>query len=170
HRLIGMFEGVDRIGKLTIGDIDRAEHTLTRLTEANAAALIIIRLLREMQGVAFESALETSRTPGFLFDMNRFFQRLLSRFLRENLTVERIMDEHAIRDVFAYSAAANPKGRRAPRPRPDYALSRANNLCRFVDAKYRDIWEKNLPAEWLYPIISSSKDRATSFYARCSCQ
>jgi len=146
-----MFGVVKQIHRLEVNDIDKAERSLTRLTAANASALTIIRLLRIMQGVAFETTVDSSRTPGFLFDMNHFFQRLLSRFLRENLTDRRIMDERAIGDVFAYSRGANPKGRRAPKPRPDYALFHANKVA-FIDAKYRDIWEKGLPAEWLYQL------------------
>ena len=48
--------------------------------------------------------------PGFLFDMNVFFQRLLSRFLRDNLAGARIADELAIRNLLAYAL----KQRRAP--------------------------------------------------------
>jgi 5-methylcytosine-specific restriction enzyme subunit McrC len=102
-----------------------------------------------MQGAAFESVAEF-RTRGFLFDMNIFFQRLLSRFLSENLTSRQIKDEHAIGNVFAYSV--NPKGRTAPKPRPDYALFHNNRLCGFLDAKYRDVWEKGLPPDWLYQL------------------
>jgi 5-methylcytosine-specific restriction enzyme subunit McrC len=151
-RLAGRFGDVQDINRFGIDDIDQAERALTRLTAANEAALTIIRLLTDMQGVAFETVEASSRTPGFLFDMNRFFQRLLSRFFSENLTATRILDERAISNVFAYSASVNPKGRSNPKPRPDFACIRDNRLCGFVDAKYRDIWEKGLPAEWLYQL------------------
>lgn len=81
HRLAAKFGDVKRIEKLDISDIDRAEQSLTRLTAANASALTIIRLLQNMRGLAFERVKELSLMPGFLFDMNYFFQRLLSRFL-----------------------------------------------------------------------------------------
>jgi 5-methylcytosine-specific restriction enzyme subunit McrC len=152
HRLAERFGEVERKAKLDVGEIDRAEHDLTRLTAANAPALTIIRLLHDMLGVEFEPLGDSSRMPGFLFDMNVFFQRLLSRFLHDNLTSARIEDERAIRNVFAYALDANPRRRRAPTPRPDYALFRGNALCSFLDAKYRDIWERSLPAEWLYQL------------------
>lgn len=152
HQLSARFGDVEHLARLGIGDIDRAERELTRLTAANRPALTIIRLLQDTLGLAFESAQQSSRMPGFLFDMNIFFQRLLSRFLRDNLTGTRIADEVPIRNLFAYASDANPRRRSAPAPRPDYALFRGNTLHAFLDAKYRDIWERGLPAEWLYQL------------------
>jgi 5-methylcytosine-specific restriction enzyme subunit McrC len=152
NRLAGMFGGVKRKARLDASDIDRAQRGLTRLTAANGPALTIIQLLHDMLGLAFDSAGQPVRMPGFLFDMNAFFQRLLSRFLHENLSGQRIVDERAIRNVFAYAADANPRRRTAPQPRPDYALFHGNTLRGFLDAKYRDTWERNLPAEWLYQL------------------
>ena len=83
--------------------------------------------------------------------MNKFFQKLLSRFLKEYSSVYRIEDERVIGNVLIYSADANPKHRN-PRPRPDYALFRNNAVYCFADAKYRDVWEKGLPADWLYQL------------------
>jgi 5-methylcytosine-specific restriction enzyme subunit McrC len=71
--------------------------------------------------------------------MNIFFQRLLSRFLHDNLTGTRIADEVPIRKLFAYAPDGNPRRRSAPAPPPDYALFRGNTLYAFLDAKYRDI-------------------------------
>lgn len=151
RRLADLFAEVAHLGRLAVEDIDRAERGLTRLTAANAAALTIIRLLKDMQGAVLESVEGVIRTPGFLFDMNKFFQKLLSRFLREN-AIFRIEDERAIGNVFNYSPDANPRHQSAPKPRPDYALFRQNEVCCFADAKYRDVWQKGLPAEWLYQL------------------
>jgi 5-methylcytosine-specific restriction enzyme subunit McrC len=152
HRLAEMFGGVERKARLTTRDIDRAERGLTRMTAANAPALGIIRLLQDMFGLELESIGQPTRMPGFLFDMNVFFQRLISRFLHDNLTSARIVDEWALRNVFAYATNANPRRRRAPAPRPDYALFDGKTLCGFLDAKYRDNWERGLPVEWLYQL------------------
>ena len=67
-------------------------------------------------------------------------------------TRAKINDELPIRGLFAYAADANPRRRKAPAPRPDYALFCANELKGFLDAKYRDIWNWGLPAEWLYQL------------------
>jgi hypothetical protein len=130
---------------------------------------MIIRLLEDSLGLAFDAAQPPSRMPGFLFDMNVFFQRLLSRFLHDNLTSVRIADEVAIRNLFAYAPDANPRQRSAPAPRPDYALFDGSTLHGFVDAKYRDIWERGLPTEWLYQLslyaLASPNDVSVLLYA-----
>jgi 5-methylcytosine-specific restriction enzyme subunit McrC len=152
YRVAGAFGDTERKVRLDTRDIDKATRGLSRLTAASAPALRIIRLLSDMLGVAIEPGGAPSRMPGFLFDMNIFFQRLLSRFLRDNLTGSTIQDEAAIRNIFAYAADANPRGRSSPAPRPDFALFHGNALGGFMDAKYRDIWKWGLPADWLYQL------------------
>jgi 5-methylcytosine-specific restriction enzyme subunit McrC len=152
HKLAAGFGDVEQKTILFGNDIDRAERGLTRLTAANAPALSIIRLLHDMLGLGFEHEGELNRTPGFLFDMNRFFQHLLSRFLHENLMQHRIKDEWEIRNIFAYAEQANPRRRAVPVPRPDFALFRGDFMRGFLDAKYRDIWVKDFPADWLYQL------------------
>ncbi len=169
HQLSARFGDVERLARLDIDDIERAERELTRLTAANRPALTIIRLLHDTLGLAFDFAEHSNRMPGFLFDMNMFFQRLLSRFLHDNLTGTRIADEVPIRNLFAYAPGGNPKRRRAPAPRPDYALFHGSTLYAFVDAKYRDIWERGLPAEWLYQLslysLASPRQVSVLLYA-----
>jgi 5-methylcytosine-specific restriction enzyme subunit McrC len=152
HQLAAMFGNVEHKDRLDERDLDQVERGLTRLTATSAPALTIIRLLLGMQGASFEPIADPHRTPGFLFDMNYFFQRLLSRFLHENLTGHTIKDEYAAGNIFAYASDANPKRRSLPKPRPDFAPFRAKKLTGFLDAKYRDIWEKGFPAGWLYQL------------------
>lgn len=172
HQLSALFRGVTADDGLRLRDVDLAERGLTRMTIASQPALTLIRLLLEAQGIDFDRSQPQSRVPGFLFDMNLFFQRLLSRFLHENLTDARVVDEVAIRDLFSYAAHANPRGRSVPRPRPDYALYRGPSLCAFLDAKYRDVWAKALPAEWLYQLsiyaLASPAQVAVLLYASMS--
>jgi 5-methylcytosine-specific restriction enzyme subunit McrC len=174
HQLSAMFGDVERLERLGADDINRAERELTRLTAASRSALTIIRLLHESLGVAFDSAQQPNRMPGFLFDMNIFFQRLVSRLLHDSLTSTRLADELPIRNLFAYAPDANPRKRRAPAPRPDYALFCGNTLCGFLDAKYRDIWERSLPAEWLYQLsiyaLASPGEVSVLLYASMSAE
>jgi 5-methylcytosine-specific restriction enzyme subunit McrC len=162
-----MFGDVETKVHIDTAEIDRAEHGRTRLTVASAPALKIVRLLHDMQGVAFEPAGEASQMPGFLFDMNIFFQRLLSRFLHDSLSSGRVADEHAVHNVFAYVRDANPRRGGAPEPRPDFALFYGNTLRGFIDAKYRDIWERGFPADWLYQREGITKGPLTvAWYSR----
>lgn len=109
---------------------------------------------------------------GYLFDMNLFFQRLLSRFLHENLTEARIGDEFTIRGLYSHAPGANPRRRRTPAPRPDIALYRGNNLTAFLDAKYRDLWDRPLPHDWLYQMtiysLASPSKLSVLLYASMS--
>jgi 5-methylcytosine-specific restriction enzyme subunit McrC len=172
QRLSAMFRDVEPLANLGRDNIERAERGLTRLTATCQPALTIIGLLQDMLGLAFDSGHQLVRTPGFLFDMNNFFQRLLSRFLHDNLTGSRMADELAIRNLFAYATEANPRKRTAPAPRPDYAIFCNNELSGFLDAKYRDIWDKGLPADWLYQLsiyaLASPCEVSVMLYASMS--
>lgn len=155
HHINGLsarFLEVDSTAQLTVEDLDVAELGLTRLTKAYQPTLAILRLLLQMRGIDAASTAVAIETPGYLFDMNTFYQRLLSRFLRDNLVGLTIRDEYGLRDTFAYSPLGNPRRLSAPSPRPDYALFGPNGLQGFLDAKYRDIWNRGLPASWLYQL------------------
>lgn len=171
RRLAGAFDAVDTT-TLQQGDLDEVERGLTRLTATSKPALTLIRLLLGMHGTSMETETFSYRTLGFLFDMNSFFQRLLSRFLHENLDGLSIKDEHATKGMYAYAPHGNPKGRSLPRPRPDFALFNANGLIGFLDAKYRDVWEKGCPASWLYQLsvyaLASPNQKSILLYGTTS--
>jgi 5-methylcytosine-specific restriction enzyme subunit McrC len=172
NQLAARFASVNEKHYLARLDIDRAESSLTRLTVAYRPALIILRLLLAMQGVDTASTSASVRTPGYLFDMNAFYQRLLSRFFRVNLIGQTIRDEYSLRHTFSYAPEGNPRRQKAPSPRPDYALFDAKGLKGFLDAKYRDAWERGIPADWLYQLsvyaLASPSHTSTLLYATMS--
>ncbi|MBU5310924.1 hypothetical protein KQI38_02705 [Tissierella carlieri] len=51
-----------------------------------------------------------------------------------------------------YTLAHNPRGRRSSTPRPDFALMKNGNVVKLLDAKYRDLWDRNLPRDMLYQL------------------
>jgi 5-methylcytosine-specific restriction enzyme subunit McrC len=132
--------------------LERSRREQNRLTAAYRPAVEIIELLYAGSGVVQEGSERRAEFRGFLFDMNRFFQALIGRFLRDNLQGYQVKDEHALRDIFSYVQGHNPKHRRHPKPRPDFVVFGEGGPQALLDAKYRDLWEQNLPREMLYQL------------------
>ena len=124
----------------------------SRLTAAYEPAFALIRLLLAGYGVSTTQARLGVELPGFLFDMNLLFQAALGRFLRDWLTDASVTEQYRLADIFRYQPLFNPRRKHAPTPRPDYVMTRSNHIVAIADAKYRDLWERDLPSGMLYQL------------------
>jgi 5-methylcytosine-specific restriction enzyme subunit McrC len=146
---------------LTQADIDKARQIVDRRTTAYSSALILIEILAKGMGISLAEENDAAQLPGFLFDMNRFFQALISRFLKEELTGFSIQDEYQLRGIFEYDPANNPQRRRAVVPRPDFLVTSSGQVKEFLDAKYRDLWTNALPPNMLYQLVIYALSKST---------
>jgi 5-methylcytosine-specific restriction enzyme subunit McrC len=133
--------------------ISKAQDALDRRTARYGAAIRLIRLLHDGQSVTLDDHPDTPRVslPGFALDMNRIWQQLLGRALREWSETNEVREEFALRAIFQRNPSY-PLRRSVPRPRPDFAVFENGALVTFLDAKYRDLWERSLPREMLYQL------------------
>lgn len=146
-----------------------AWNCVNRLTNRYKPILEIINILYESQGIQLEDGSVKMQLQGFFFDMNTFFETLISRLIRDFTEEYTLRDQYSLHDMFAYTPGFNPQRRKSPTPRPDFALMKGKKVVKLLDAKYRDLWETNLPGEMLYQLaiyaVSGIGDRtATILY------
>ncbi len=152
RRLISLLSNSVRVRRLNQTLLDLALRQMDRRTSAYRAPLMIISLLLQDYGSSWGSPITALLLRGFLFDMNRFFQALVSRFLHDYLQNYAIQDQHTLNDLFSYDATRNPHGKKAPIQKPDFVVMRSGRIVAMLDAKYRELWEKPLPREMLYQV------------------
>lgn len=169
-RLAQVLEDNVPVIQLTMAVLDKASRAIDRRTTAYTSSLTLIRMLLSGMGVSIAEPSGAISLPGFLFDMNVFFQSLMSRLLHDELRELSIHDEHRLNKMFEYDPANNPQHRRAVEPRPDFALFSHGKLIELLDAKYRDLWQKSLPRNMLYQLAiyalsaNIAKPQATILY------
>lgn len=152
HRLQKQMAKTVKILPLSRMSLVMAGREMDRRTRAYEPATTLIEILLNMEDVSLDEGTDPVAVKGFLFDMNRFFQALLSRFLHDNLVGIQLLDERSVRQMFSYEPDKNPQHRRAPKLRPDFTVMAGRQVLAVLDAKYRDLWELSLPREMLYQL------------------
>jgi 5-methylcytosine-specific restriction enzyme subunit McrC len=137
---------------LDLRRVRAARAGLDRMTDRYDSALALIEMILESIEIGIDGTSEVTRLPGFLFDMNKFFERLVTRYLRDHLEGVEVREQVQLRTLFSYSRSANPHRRHAPVPKPDIELRVGHAPGVFLDAKYRDLWRTKLPREMLYQL------------------
>lgn len=152
ERICSIFcETVDSI-PLNRMTLQKAKNSLNRLNDRYSAILEIINILYESQGIQLEDGTTTVNLRGYFFDMNTFFETLIGRLLTNCEDKFHVKDQFSLHDMFIYTPGYNPRGRKSPIPRPDFALVENEKVVKLMDAKYRDLWDRNLPRDMLYQL------------------
>jgi len=151
HRLCSIMEESVKSQEINRDILLRASAHIDRLNEKYGHALEIIKILYESQGIQPEDGSHI-RIHGFFFDMNRFFQALISRLLHDFLEGYKIQDERRLYDMFSYSPEYNPWEKKSPVLKPDFSVMEGKKVKCFLDAKYKDLWNNQLPAYMLYQL------------------
>lgn len=137
--------------KLTAYLLAQTRQVLDRRTVAYEPALKLIEIL--LQGQSLGQGVATDfYLPGFLFDMNHFFQALVGRFLAEHLPGYTLKEEYQLHNAIVYDPDHNPRHRRSPTPRPDFVVMEGRKIVAVLDSKYRNLWERDLPRDMLYQL------------------
>ena len=138
--------------KLTRFLVQNAQNNANRLTAIYQPILSIIEILLTSHGISLDKKETDIKLPGFLFDMNRFYQALLFRFLSENLLGFDVQDEFQLSGMVTYHPQFNPQKKRAATLRPDFAIIKDHQVIALLDAKYRDLWKNPLPRHMMYQV------------------
>ena len=150
---------------LSEASLREAYRAINRLSAGYEPALDLIEILYSGSALSLDEH-RTITVPGFLFDMNSFFQRLLARFLTEYAPTLEVRTEHTLYGMMRYAAQHNPQRRQSPRPRPDFVVrNKKGVVVALLDAKYRDLWEQSLPPSMLYQLAMYSLSQPRPFTA-----
>ncbi len=137
--------------QLSKQSLNRTQRAMNRLTAAYLPAIKLIEILFASSGISIDGQQQTIPLSGFLFDMNLFFQNLLSQFMKEHLPEYEVQDQYELEGMMKY--VDNPQRRLAPKLRPDYVLKQKGKIVAVLDAKYRDLWQETLPPNMLYQLV-----------------
>lgn len=139
--------------KLSLKSFGNAYRTLNRLTRAYEPILNLIYLLWSTNIPNIYGKYKEVPISGFLLDMNKFFEDLIAKFLKASLENYVVYHPYSFSNMISYIPEYNPKNHKIKKNiYPDFVIFQNNKCFAVLDAKYRDLWNKNLPIKWLYQL------------------
>ncbi|KKL53881.1 hypothetical protein LCGC14_2270990 [marine sediment metagenome] len=122
---------------LNLKNFKKANRMLNRLSRAYEPILNLVFLLWSRNVPNIYGKYEELPLPGFLLDMNKFFEDLLSKFLQESLPDYEVQPQYSFSDMISYNPKYNPKKRQMKRRIfPDIVIFKDSKSFAVLDAKY----------------------------------
>jgi 5-methylcytosine-specific restriction endonuclease McrBC regulatory subunit McrC len=147
NRYFGAIPRLDLNGRT----LATAQAVLDRQSRHYAPLLQLVALLAQGSGVGLTAG--GVSVGGFLLDMNRAFERFLTRYLQTHTPPGmRVVSQDSRADVFAY--LDNPQRWRQPAIRPDFVFIQQGKTRAIGDAKYQDHTLKPPTTPELYQLVT----------------
>src|SRR5260370_35259941 len=99
YRLVSVFKEAVSPIRLDEQTLKRLHREMDRLTAAYKPAITIIEMVLTAEGIWLAAGLPKMRLPGFLFNMDLFFQTLRSGFLNEYLQDPEERDQRQVKGI-----------------------------------------------------------------------
>jgi 5-methylcytosine-specific restriction enzyme subunit McrC len=142
HRLASILSETVTPIKLNRYVIQTLDQKMNRLTTAYMPAIQIIKILWESKGTGLDGPEPSIELPGFLYNMDLFFQRLLLKIMEDYLKGYTVNGK-SLNGVISYEPNHNPQHLSTPTIMPDFIVSKRNKTVAILDAKYMDLWNDN---------------------------
>lgn len=138
--------------KLNRDTLKLAKNNINRLTGRYSSLIEIINILYQSQGIELNNKSDLVNLSGYFFDMNLFFEILVGRLIENCDEKYTVKNQFKLHGMFNYDLDFNDCKRKSPTSRPDFILMKQDEIVKIFDAKYRDLWERNLPSYMLYQL------------------
>lgn len=150
-RLCSALEGEVQEAYLSRELLEAYGRSRSRLIQAYDPAATLIQILMESLGTDPTGDGGGPNLPGFLFDMNKLWEKVLERLLVDySPPPMTVRSQYQIKGMFHWEPGA--RGRMDSVPRPDFALFAQGSCQALLDAKYRDLWASSLQRDMLYQL------------------
>jgi 5-methylcytosine-specific restriction endonuclease McrBC regulatory subunit McrC len=151
HAREALFREICELAPLSYPVLQEARASMDRRSAYYEPVLRLAELVLESAGPTFVDG-RTERLPGFLFNMDRLFERFVARLWREHVPPGlRVQSQESLRTAYRYRV--NPHRRQPPELRPDIVVRDARDRpVLILDTKYKLLADKSLAPADLYQL------------------